>query len=292
MKNLLEIIKEKANNLPPKQFELAKYIVNNYQSLAYANVIELSQLSSVSEATIIRLAYSLGFKGFHDMQQKIRELIGETNGGGLVQYKPRSLKDLKDCSYCLIFEMEKRILEETFLSIEKDNFESAVNMICEAPAVVVVGTEFNECLSSYAGYYLHVIKEKVTIISDFGINEKHILQELPPGTLGIVFSTPRYPRKTQKVVDILYQKEIPIIGITDSLLSPIAPFVNNLFTVPQQFVTFMDPYAAIMAFTHSLLLGVFMKNPEKSRKRVKQFDSFLKSEGIHLKDKIDISNLV
>ena len=292
MKNLLEIIKEKANSLPPKQFELAKYIVNNYQSLAYANVIELSQRSSVSEATITRLAYSLGFKGFHEMQEKMRDLIRESNGGGLVQYQPKSLKDLKDCSYCLIFEMEKRILEETFLSIDKESFESAVEMICKAQNVVVVGTEFNECLASYAGYYLHVIKENVTIISDYRINDQHVLQELHEETLAIVYSTPRYPRKTQKIVEILHKKEVPIIGITDSVLSPIAPFGKPLFTVPQQFVTFMDPYAAIMAFTHSLLLGVFMNNPDKSRKRVKEFDSFLKSEGVHLKDKIDISNLV
>jgi DNA-binding MurR/RpiR family transcriptional regulator len=292
MSSLLELIKEKGNTLPPKQYELARFIVNNYTSLAYANTVELARMASVSEATIIRLSYSLGFKGFPDLQQAIRELIHESGAGSLNRYELGSLEDLKECAFCFTFELEKRILEETYASIDKASFESAVGMICDAPCVVVVGVSFNESLAHYAGNYLHVIKENVRIITDLGAREYQVLQEIPKGTVGLVYSFPRYPRKTQSVVGLLQKKKVPMIGITDNVLSPIASQVEKLFLVPQQFITFIDPYAAVMALTHSLLLGVFMKDPEKSRRRVRDYDRFLKSENVHLKDSVDISDLI
>jgi DNA-binding MurR/RpiR family transcriptional regulator len=292
MSALLDLIKEKGNSLPPKQHKLARFIVNNYSTLAYANTVELARMAMVSEATIIRLSYSLGFKGFPELQQGIRELIHENGNGSLNRYALGSLDDLTDCAFCITFELEKRILEETYASIDKASFEAAVEMICNAPCVVVVGTSFNESLAHYAGNYLHVIKENVRIITEFGAREYQVLQEIPKGTVGLVYSFPRYPRQTQSVVEVLKAKKVPMIGITDNVLSPIASQVENLFLVPQQFITFIDPYAAVMALTHSLLLGVFMKDPEKSRRRVREYDRFLQSENIHIKDSVDISNLI
>jgi len=292
MSSLLELIKEKGSELPPKQYELARFIVSNYSSLAYANTVELARMASVSEATIIRLAYSLGFKGFPELQQALRDLIHDNGSTGLNRYALGSVEDLKDCAFCTTFELEKRILEETYASIDKASFETAVEMICNASCVVVVGTSFNESLAHYAGNYLHVVKENVRIITEFGAREYQVLQEMPKGAVGLVYSFPRYPRKTQSVVEVLKAKKVPMIGITDNVLSPIASQVEKLFLVPQQFITFIDPYAAVMALTHSLLLGVFMKDPEKSRRRVRDYDRFLKSENVHLKDSVDISNLI
>lgn len=292
MSSLLDSIKEKGSRLPPKQYELARFIVNNYASLAYANTVELARMASVSEATIIRLAYSLGFRGFPELQQAIRELIHENGTGSLSRYALGSLEDLKECAFCFTFELEKRILDEAFAAIDKATFDAAVEMICKAPSVVVVGTSFNESLAHYAGNYLHVIKENVRIITDLGAREYQVLQEIPKGTVGLVYSFPRYPKKTQSVVSLLQKKKVPLVGITDNVLSPIASQVEKLFLVPQQFITFIDPYAAVMALTHSLLIGVFMKDPEKSRRRVRDYDQFLKSENVHLKDSVDISDLI
>ncbi|MFA0889090.1 MAG: MurR/RpiR family transcriptional regulator [Synergistales bacterium] len=292
MSSLLDLIKEKGSHLPPKQYELAKFLINNYSSLQYANTVELARMASVSEATIIRLAYSLGFKGFPELQQAIRDLVKENSSISLNRYALRSFEELKDCAFATTFELEKRILEEAYASIDKESFESAVEMICKAPCVLVVGTSFNESLAHYAGNYLHVLKENVRIITDLGAKEYQVLQEIPRGTVGLVYSFPRYPRKTQSVVEFLKKKKVPMIGITDNVLSPIASRVEKLFLVPQQFITFIDPYAAVMALTHSLLLGVFMNDPEKSRRRVRDYDRFLQSENVHLRDSVDISNLI
>ena len=56
-----QLIRENIGNLSPGQRKVAEYILKNQDFFSYATLTKLSKVISVSETTIIRLAYSLGF---------------------------------------------------------------------------------------------------------------------------------------------------------------------------------------------------------------------------------------
>lgn len=70
-----QLIRENIGNLSPGQRKVAEYILKNQDFFSYATLTKLSKVISVSETTIIRLAYSLGFESFSSLQQKVREEI-------------------------------------------------------------------------------------------------------------------------------------------------------------------------------------------------------------------------
>jgi hypothetical protein len=59
-----------------------------------------------------------------------------------------------------------------------------------------------------------------------------------------------------------------------------------------QFITFIDPLASAMALVHSLLIGVFLRDPEHSRRQVKIFEEFWKENRLFLRKDIDIVGLL
>lgn len=72
---LEQLIYDKLPTLSAGQRKVAEYILENKDVFSYATLAKLSKAISVSETTIIRLAYSLGFESFSSMQQKLQSDI-------------------------------------------------------------------------------------------------------------------------------------------------------------------------------------------------------------------------
>ena len=70
-----QLIREKVSFLSAGQKKVAEYILQHLDSFSYSTLAKLSKEISVSETTIIRLAYSLGFESFSEMQRTVQNDI-------------------------------------------------------------------------------------------------------------------------------------------------------------------------------------------------------------------------
>lgn len=70
-----QLIREKISSLSAGQKKVAEYILQHLDSFSYSTLAKLSKEISVSETTIIRLAYSLGFESFSEMQRTVQNDI-------------------------------------------------------------------------------------------------------------------------------------------------------------------------------------------------------------------------
>ncbi len=285
--SVLERIREVAPTLSPKQRTLAKYIAENSKDIAFVSSTTLAMNAGVSEATVTRLAYSLGYPGYSELQSAIQELLYQEIHS-MEKYPLENSHSL----FSKVISLEKTIMEEMLEGISEDSFNDTVDSIFNAEDVIIVGTQFNRVVAEYASIYLNVFKENVTRILSFDPETFNSLQALSPNSVALVFSFPRYPQQTQEVMSYLKEKNIKVIGITDSVLSPIAAFSSILFLVPQKFMSFIDPYGAVMALIHSLLIGVFLKDKNKSRAKLKEYDHFLEEHGAYILEKIELADLL
>src|SRR5258706_16324981 len=72
---LIRRLKDGADGFSRNQRVLARHVLANYQSVAFATVSQLSDQSGVSEATIVRFAKALDFKGYPEFQKEVRRLV-------------------------------------------------------------------------------------------------------------------------------------------------------------------------------------------------------------------------
>src|SRR6186997_1431994 len=72
---LLRRLKEGADAFSKNQRTLARHVLKNYESVAFATVSQLAQESGVSEATVVRFAKALDFRGYPEFQQEVRRLL-------------------------------------------------------------------------------------------------------------------------------------------------------------------------------------------------------------------------
>lgn len=289
---LLERIRSKNDLLSPAQRIVGNYILATYKSLAYVTLAELAKLTHTGQGTVVRFAQSLGYGSFSKLQAAMREEIEKSVPKTLELYSSKSIRTEEASPYDAIFEMERTLMDDTYSLIRKKDFYKAVRMISDAPSVIISGTGSNSFLAEYAGYFLGTMRKNVTVIKETDVTDMSLLLDAPAGTAAFVFSFPRYPIKTQSIVKVMKEKNMGIIGISDSISSPIAQYCDPLFIVPQKFVSFLDPCAAVMSVIHSILYGVYLSDKDGCRRRIEARNRLFQGEKVFVSDNVYLPDLI
>ncbi|MEG2185353.1 MAG: MurR/RpiR family transcriptional regulator [Cloacibacillus sp.] len=290
-KSMVQRIADKSGILSPKQLQLAMYIEKNYMSLAYITMTELASLADVSETTVVRFVSQLGYNGFPDFMAALRKEVDSTS-------KPKTSMDKFDLEHkkytfpddtCqAIFTLEMQVMRDTLSKIDTKKHQKAVDMIFDAPAIIILGCGANKCCSQALGFALQVIHPKVQIIEKLGLSEAAIINDMPEGTVCIAFTTPRYPKETQEILGIIKNKNFKIIGISNSILAPIVQYSDIFFQIPVKYVTFIDTNAAFMALIHSLTFGLHLKDKRKIKQRIEEYNRFTKEHNYYVEDSLEL----
>ncbi|MDR1578864.1 MAG: MurR/RpiR family transcriptional regulator [Synergistaceae bacterium] len=290
--NLLRRIAEHSNEFSSKQRVFAEYLVKNYMTLAYSKLAEFGRLAGVSETTVVRFINVLGYDGLSEFKDALRDEIERsrnTVSKGLNRYSfEQDRFEFPKDAYRAIFSLEMQIMEETLARIDQERFQKAVDAIYSAPMLLVIACGTSRAYSQAAGFAFEVLRPNVHRIESLDLIEGAVINSIPPGALGLVFSAPRYPVAIQKILDIVKEREVFLIGMTDGVLSPIAPYCDILFEVPEKFVTFIDTSAAYLALIHSLAFGVYLKNPDYSKERMKEYNDFVRKSGYYVHDQCEL----
>ena len=288
---LLQRISENSKNFSPKQLLLAQYLEKNYKSLAYIRMTELARLANVSETTVVRFVSQLGYKGFPDFLSALRLAIESSypQEKTLKRYdfEPQEYQFPRDCVKA-IFTVEMQVLDETLSTIDMKEHQKAVDLIYTASAVIVLGCGANSCCSQAAAFPLQAIRPNVYIVEKFGLSEGALIRSLPEGSVCLAFTTPRYPKETQEIINALVEKRVKIIGVSDSILSPIASYCEVFFQIPIKYVTFIDTNAALMALIHSLAFSLQMKDKKKIKQAINEYNDFTRNQGFYINDQLDL----
>jgi len=133
------LLSEKKNHLTTAQQRAMKYITENYEETVFLTASSLSRRIGVSEATIVRLAQSLGFHGYRGMQRMLREDFQDrlSTDARLEQ----TVKHAKTDEDILVKVMQEDIrnLTQTLEFIPIATFRQAVAEMATARRIFVIG---------------------------------------------------------------------------------------------------------------------------------------------------------
>ena len=74
------LVREKITDLSSGQKKVARYILGHLEESSYLTLTKISREAGVSETTVVRLAYAIGFESFSSMQAAFAE--GSCEYGG------------------------------------------------------------------------------------------------------------------------------------------------------------------------------------------------------------------
>jgi DNA-binding MurR/RpiR family transcriptional regulator len=285
---LVEKLKQNIDNFTPRQRALAEFILQNPESLAFLTITDLAKKVGVSEATITRFCSTLGYDGFihlcREVQEAIQSELSTVGRFQLTQKRDRRYVETQAAStFERIFSTEIDNLISLSRNIRTDDFYRCVDLMSEADRICIVGSMASSCLASYFGYMLKKIFPEVDVLHNQGGMAAAVLNHLTPKSLVFLISFPRYPKVTVELGQLTAQKAAHIIAITNSPVSPIVPLADIAFFIPLGIVSFIDAYAAPIAFLNALITEFSERNPEATQQSLKFFDEYVSRAGLFIK---------
>lgn len=212
--NLEKLIYDKISSLSAGQRKVAEYILNNKDIFSYATLAKLSKDISVSETTIIRFAYSLGFDSFSALQQKIRDEI--------LSIPQRSTGDaaLNQSFYQTIFAKEIQTLQEWSSHIDESLLDQVTDTLLNADRILVTGARSSYHAANWFGNRLNLLLGNTYVVQEFYDPRFDLLNSITDKTVILSIAFARYTKWTYRYAESAKKVGATLISITDTLTSP------------------------------------------------------------------------
>ena len=265
-------VQQHLSSLSPGKKKAADYIIQNLEHFSYATLANLSKEIGVSETTIIRLSYSLGFDSFSQMQNAVRSELLKTP-----DTRPSDAPSQGNF-YADIFEKEIEAIRNMSSRLDAENMDKICALLAEADDVLLVGARATYTAAEWFGSRLYQMRSNVHIIQPFYDSRLDLIQRLTPSSVVFCISFPRYAKWTCQYAETAKKYGARIIVLTDSLSSPLLPFADHMLLVdPNRNEMGISSHIPMYCLFNALLSRFFFTNPQAAAHRLKEFESINKN---------------
>lgn len=136
-------IKKKYFDLRPSEVKVADFVLRNTKEASKMSIGRLSEITGVSQPSIVRFVKSIGYTGYREFKDDIIVDIVSNKDNNISLLHGFNLKEedkIEDVPSKTI-KTTIKILENTLKSICIDSFEKAVEMIVNARRIDIYGVE-------------------------------------------------------------------------------------------------------------------------------------------------------
>lgn len=276
-KDLFEKIIKVYPTLSPKKRSVADFIIKDHKKVFLMTAREIAEECQVSEPTIIRFANDLGFSGYMEFVHYMKGLLHiELTAVERLQKASRQSNDIGTLNkYC------QSTIENIYNltnSISDKDLKKTAKTIYKAETVYVVGYRASATLAYYFGYLLKKIRDNVFLDISLSWEIKDLIVKNDKNSLMFVMGFPRYPRRTIELMKFANKYNVKIIGLSDTPKSPIITLSDQYIIIDVESVSFIDPFAHIIAYLAALIHEITFLDNKKAVEYLSKFDSGMKSD--------------
>ena len=264
MDDILEQISAKYQTFAPRQRKVAEYLFHNLDQAILLNSTQIAAKAEVSQATVTRFITGLGFSGFPKFKRAIAQKLLEDFSTSTRFVESTKALEGRDSLFTDILKGDIENLGTLSSSISEEVFKKAVQKLCSARTIYILGLRSSYALAFYLAFDLRFFLSSVRLI-DLGVGDiPERLRDAGPPDVLVVISFKRYTRETVKIAEKVKKKGVFILGITNSELSPIAQVSDMALIAETRIPAYFESFTAPMSLLNALITAIAVKEREKA----------------------------
>jgi len=266
--DLLIKIEEKMPEFSKGQKRIAGYILEHYEKAAYLTASKLGAIVGVSESTVVRFANELGYSGYPEFQQSLQEIIrNRLTSFQRIEVTNHLIGDGNLLDKVLLSDVAK--LRRTMEEIDHDSFEAAIDKIVAAENIYIIGVRSSSALAGFLNLNLRMVFDNVKLVQTTSGSEMfEQIMRIGEKDVMIAISFPRYSKRTINAVEYARQKHANVVALTDSKMSPIAEYANQLLIAQSDMASFVDSLVAPLSIINAMIVAVARKKQDELTERL------------------------
>jgi len=230
---LMKKIFEHHSSLTPKGQILGDYILKNPRKVVFMTIRELAVACQVSEATVVRFVNQLGYKGYSEFLQALRDLVdteltlldrvdlSNMNGPGAERFRRVVFEEIDN-------------LKQLYARTDMGVIDKVVHYLEKSSVIYVIGSRLSYTFAYYMGWSLTKVRKNVHILKGSDSTTIDWLTIAPTESLVIIIATSRYPNELIRVGKLVRRLGKTLLVIADSSLCPLTQFAHMTLIAPSQ----------------------------------------------------------
>lgn len=252
-----ERLLEVSTKLPKRLRQCAHYVAANRDRIAVSTVAEMAEGAGVQRSAFMRFCQIMGFSGFSEMQRLFRGAFV----GGWPDYSTR-INHLRENSegsatglLAEFVDAGRASLEGVLNTVDPEQLELAVQTLATADVIHIIGLRRSFPVASYMAYAFEQMNVSAMLHSTVGGLESRSAIRKTDAVLAVTFSP--YSAQTMSVLEDASARNIPIVALTDTSVSPLRKLGATILTVSEMdFGAFRSLSATLcVAITLSVAVG-------------------------------------
>lgn len=253
--SLRSTIIERKPSMPKRLAQAAVFALNNPDEIAFGTTASIAAASEVQPSTLVRLARHLGYEGFSDLQSIFRERLRDRT----LSYEERLISleeagdDDENASILSGFlSAASQSINKLAATIQTDTFAKSVEILAGAETIYLIAKRRSYPLTAHMSYAFSKLNIRHQIVASPNGVDPELVQFATPKDAAIAASFSPYAAESLMQSQVLFERGVPVIAITDSAFSPLATSATHWFEVAEAdfagFRSLSASMALIMAF--------------------------------------------
>lgn len=264
-------ISNKLDSLTPKAQILGNYIMQNPSKAVFMTTKELAQICDISEATVVRFVSTLGYEGYSDFQNALKDFVNT----GLSLPERADIKGIKEHG---ADRLHRGVLEELgnlqhlYENISVETMNEFVDQLDKVNTVYVVGSRISYTYAYYLGWSLTKIRKGIHILKGSDSTSFDLLVNANSPSLVILTTSTRYPNELIKLARMIQRSSHTLLTMTDSSICPIIGFSDLSLVVPSRSIPFIGNVSGMLVAIQYIVQELANKKGENLENYQKQLE--------------------
>jgi DNA-binding MurR/RpiR family transcriptional regulator len=255
------------------QKDVAQYVVDHLDEVAFHTAEELARRASTSSSTVVRFSQALGFEGFPELQEAAREEYRHHHRAAATQngYEAAPLFSLDQTPFEQAVAADHVNVEETARRVSRSEVEGAIETIATADRILIAGTDQMAFFASYLRHLLMLLDVRAEIAASPSQEALSRLGRIDEDTLVIGLSAGRPHPLVVRAMKIARHRKAPTLAIVDATLSEVAKLAERTLYYSSNSPAFVRSHAGLLSLIQALAYGVYSRDAAQYDDRIRAF---------------------
>lgn len=250
--DLLVRLQSQYPTLSKGQKQIANYIMENYDRAAFITASRMGRMVGVSESTVVRFAYEMGYDGYPALQRALQELI-RTKLTAMQRIQLTSDMEQADVLRTVL-KADMQNIRATVETVDNDVFQGAMQAILCAERLYIVGMRSAYSIAQFLSYYLNFVLPDIVLINGAMSDACEQMARINEKDVCIAISFPRYSTRTVEAIQYAKERCARTVAITDAPASPLVPYADFALTARSDMASFADSLVAPLSLINAMIV--------------------------------------
>lgn len=273
---LMETVKGALGEMTRSERQVAAYYFGHAGDFAFFTLDKMADAVETSTTSVLRFCRRLGFAGYKDFQQAVRQELHRQPDLLDKLQRTQSSDDLLNKT----LGQNIACIQNTFAAIGYDRLVDTVRLLSNARRVYTFGMKESYALAHYAYTRFSAVRSEVHLLGAGMNGEVETLLDVTAEDVCLVYLFHRYTRQTLSVLETLKKQGVPVVLVTAAPYDQVEDYVKVLLPCSVDAGGIKNTAVAPVCLADYLCNALAVEKGDAAAKRMQQLEKLYKEQDV------------